>query len=1049
MSSAGSPTRETARTVIALLVVAGLVLVAVVLPAIGQEAPGRSLLPDRTTGDASEDAVERALQGENGRSGGGGSGPGDSLVGGAMGDLPREGTDALGERGVGDGQPGAGEGGRSGFGALDPGDSTGVGSSESLTSESLRNRSSQPHFLVESPRPAYWRTGAYDTYTGDGWENSETGRQDLPLVDTVGPNRESLVQEVTLRQSATALPGAWQPVDVRGLSGVSATPQRALRADERVPAGTTYRVVSSVPTDDPERLRNVGRDYPAAIRERYTQLPAETPDRLREFTTELTADADSPYEKAVRIERWLESEKSYSLSATHEGGSVADQFVFEMERGYCEYFATAMVAMLRSEGIPARYVVGYSTGQAVGDDEYVVRAMNAHAWVEVYVPERGWVRFDPTPARSRLANEARAAQAATDADADGAADSFTDRARDPGGDRSGVPELPEEAGRDGSGDLNRSDLTENESVRNDTDAPNGSQPPDVDGTATAPNGTDGAVAEITLLSDPVPGRPVTVEVTRSGQPLAGVPVSFNGERVGRTNESGLVSAPVPFAPELVVGVAENATVRRTDGDAAGGGDSTGSGAGSAAVGLGGGAVAGASDGRLRSVSVPSAASTQDGDDTVGNETTERFDVPTNVTITVAGDPEPGETVTVETLLANRSLAGATVAVDGERVGETAADGTVEATLPAAESVTITATRGAANGTRTLPLANVSVSTAGFALPGLSVTVSVTDGGDPVEGATVAVGGRTVETGPDGEATVPLPVATGATVTVTTPAGITKTASVPYQFLTAGALLALALGLVAALLYLHRRATAAGHSLTEHLSTLAAWLPGAAVGALVALAARGERLLGRLPAALRAVVTELRAAIRAAIAAVRERGLDRDALPGPRALAGLLLARLRAALARLRAALRGARTAVVSRGTDDAPATGSEVADPPPVQHGPTARERIEAAWADFRERVPAADRESMTPGELSREAVAAGFPDSPVRTLTDAFRAVEYGRRDPHGYVEPAERARDRLADGDELDDETATDGGTADDVTAAESTADDGADGDDGGAGQ
>jgi hypothetical protein len=99
--------------------------------------------------------------------------------------------------------------------------------------------------------------------------------------------------------------------------------------------------------------------------------------------------------------------------------------------------------------------------------------------------------------------------------------------------------------------------------------------------------------------------------------------------------------------------------------------------------------------------------------------------------------------------------------------------------------------------------------------------------------------------------------------------------------------------------------------------------------------------------------------------------------------------------------------------------------------------------------VPAADRESMTPGELSREAVAAGFPDSPVRTLTDAFRAVEYGRRDPHGYVEPAERARDRLADGDELDDETATDGGIADDVTAAESTADDAADGDDGGGGR
>jgi len=1043
MSSAGSPTRETVRTVIALLVVVGLVLVAVVLPAVGQEAPGRSLLPDRGTGDAATaDAVERTLQGENGRSGGG-SGGGDSLVGGAMGDLPREGADALGDRRDGSGRPGAGQGDRSAFGALDPGSSTGVGSSESLVSESLRNRSSQPHFVVESPRPDYWRTGAYDTYTGDGWENTETGRQDLPLVDSVGPNRESLVHAVTLRQSATALPAAWQPVDVRGLSGVRATPRRALRADERVPAGTTYRVVSSVPTDDPERLRDAGRDYPASIRERYTQLPSDTPDRLREFTAELTADADSPYEKAVRIERWLESEKSYSLSATHEGGTVADQFVFEMERGYCEYFATAMVAMLRSEGIPARYVVGYSTGQAVGDDEYVVRAMNAHAWVEVYVPERGWVRFDPTPARSRLANEARAARDATDANADGAADSFLDRARDPDGDRSGVPELPEEAGRDGPGDLNRSELTANESVRNDTDAPNGSQPPN--GTAAAaPDGppTDGPAAEITLLTDPVPGRPATVEVTRGGRPLADVPVSFNGERVGRTNESGLVSATVPFAAELVVGVAENATLRRSESDM----DGPEPGAGSATVGLGGGAVATGSG--LGAVSEPAAA--QDGDESAGNETTERFDVPTNVTVTVAGDPEPGETVTVETRLANRSLPDATVAVDGERVGETAADGTVAAALPAAESATITATRGAANGTLTLPLANVSVATSGFALPGLSVTVSVTDGGDPVEGATVAVGGRTVATGPNGEATVSLPVATGATATVTTPAGITKTASVPYQFATAGAVLALVLALAVALVFLHRRASAAGHSLSEHLSTLAAWLPGAAVGALVALAARGERLLGRLPAVGAAVADRLRAAIRAAIAAVRERGLDRDAIPGPRALAALLLARLRAALARLRATLRGARTAVTPGDADDTPAPASDEADPPPVQHGPTARERIEAAWADFRSRVPATDREAMTPGELSREAVAAGFPDSPVRTLTDAFRAVEYGRRDPHGHVEAAERARDRLLD-DEPDGEAATDGGTAtddspasptEDAATAESTADDEADG-------
>ena len=81
---------------------------------------------------------------------------------------------------------------------------------------------------------------------------------------------------------------------------------------------------------------------------------------------------------------------------------MADTFIFEMEEGYCEYFATAMTTMLRTQGIPARYTVGYTTGQEIDDNTYEVRGMNAHAWVEVYFPEVGWVRFDPTPGGERL-----------------------------------------------------------------------------------------------------------------------------------------------------------------------------------------------------------------------------------------------------------------------------------------------------------------------------------------------------------------------------------------------------------------------------------------------------------------------------------------------------------------------------------------------------------------------------------------------------------------------------------------------------------------------
>ncbi|WP_148417044.1 transglutaminase-like domain-containing protein, partial [Haloferax sp. KTX1] len=76
---------------------------------------------------------------------------------------------------------------------------------------------------------------------------------------------------------------------------------------------------------------------------------------------------------------------------------------FEMDEGYCVYFATTMVTMLRTQGIPARMTVGYTSGQRIDENQWVVRGLNSHAWVEVYFPDQGWVQFDPTPSGPREA----------------------------------------------------------------------------------------------------------------------------------------------------------------------------------------------------------------------------------------------------------------------------------------------------------------------------------------------------------------------------------------------------------------------------------------------------------------------------------------------------------------------------------------------------------------------------------------------------------------------------------------------------------------------
>jgi len=256
-------------------------------------------------------------------------------------------------------------------------------------------------FHVESDEPAYWKVGAYDRYTGQGWVRSgEAGAGDDALRSPVGA-AQRVEQRVTALTDVGAMPAAWRPVEVSGSVDAEVTSLGGIQPTSSLSAGDSYRVVSSRPADDPDRLRAAGTAYPDDVEERYTQLPDDTPDRVGEFTEEVVGNASTAYGKAVRVERWLESNKEYSLNVERPSGNIADSFLFEMEAGYCTYYATTMVTMLRSQGIPARFVTGYTTGQQVASDEYVVRALDSHAWVEVYFPGVGWVQFDPTPGGPR------------------------------------------------------------------------------------------------------------------------------------------------------------------------------------------------------------------------------------------------------------------------------------------------------------------------------------------------------------------------------------------------------------------------------------------------------------------------------------------------------------------------------------------------------------------------------------------------------------------------------------------------------------------------
>ncbi len=162
-----------------------------------------------------------------------------------------------------------------------------------------------------------------------------------------------------------------------------------------------YEGFSVLPKVVPEKLRAAATVYPQEILSTYLQLPRLDP-RIPKLANQIAARAKTPYDKTVAIEVYLRTRFAYTLQLTGKpGDDPLAHFLFETRAGHCEYFASAMAVMLRTLGIPSREVNGFLPGEYndLGGD-YIVRASDAHSWVEVYFPGSGWFTFDPTPPSS-------------------------------------------------------------------------------------------------------------------------------------------------------------------------------------------------------------------------------------------------------------------------------------------------------------------------------------------------------------------------------------------------------------------------------------------------------------------------------------------------------------------------------------------------------------------------------------------------------------------------------------------------------------------------
>ena len=301
------------------------------------------------------------------------------------------------------------------FAALNGSDHTARGLSfgRTLAPRGAFDLGDTPVLQVNASVPLYLRATTADRYAGQAITSSETtttsadASTDLLPQDGVPLGRTPLPVQVKVLASRTSV--AFAPdaplrfnqsieLDTRGTPEDIAT----IRLDVPVQQNQDYALVAAVSTASAQELRAAGEAYPDWVHQRYLQLPRRLPRRLIDLAHQAVGGATSAFDKAVALESFLRDNYTYS---THVANVPPDQdwvdyFLFESKQGYCDYFATAMVVLLRMEGVPARVASGFAPGEFdPSTNSSIVRENHAHSWVEVYFPRYGWITFEPSSIR--------------------------------------------------------------------------------------------------------------------------------------------------------------------------------------------------------------------------------------------------------------------------------------------------------------------------------------------------------------------------------------------------------------------------------------------------------------------------------------------------------------------------------------------------------------------------------------------------------------------------------------------------------------------------
>ncbi len=284
---------------------------------------------------------------------------------------------------------------------------TGYGPGVTQIGHSLTT-SRTPVFIAATHQPYYWQAATYSHFNGHDWSNSNRGLtyeaepQDIgipliqPYFSTLVPTHTVKIPIRTAfsKNLLTTLFYTGVPTNF----SVPTTAHTASGQFQNTGGVPSYRLTAEIPSYNLTVLQQaLFQKNPGSLKP-DVQVPQNLSPKVGALAARITRNAQGPWQAAQDIKSYLDQHYRYSLTVTPSSTNVVNHFLFVDQKGYCDQFSTAFIMMMRTLHVPARWVVGYSAGTYDPSlHGYLVRALDAHSWAQIWIAHVGWVPIDPTP----------------------------------------------------------------------------------------------------------------------------------------------------------------------------------------------------------------------------------------------------------------------------------------------------------------------------------------------------------------------------------------------------------------------------------------------------------------------------------------------------------------------------------------------------------------------------------------------------------------------------------------------------------------------------